>query len=808
MRQQISLLTFLLLVANSALISIAGVAGLPRNNHNELQGQNKKPYSSSRNKGNQISSRRNTNNNVILGGHSSSRGRSSSSVVTLTDEFPCEGDSAAAAASSTSSVHDDGSIRHQSTKTTTTSTTPRAASFTAGGNSFAELNNIQIDNSNSSSSSSLPTATKSSLTTRGGGSADVIIDDDEIDQMVENLIAGLGIDADEDSEDVEEEDEVEEEESDEEEEQVVEIASVDEDEEDEAIDEDHGGNSEHEKEVEPIATKDDDITSDSSTAQRSKSANIITPSFPKTNNNSPPIPLATPTNAYYRFLVRRGPKGHILASLTLISIQWIQVYIPLLYKSAASILLKLHIYDPKVLWQRDRQRREEEERRRRGIYPPKKRGVLGSVFSKNSQQKQERNAQQQRADLRASQTLKQLYKAIKSGEGSGGALSEVKYRYLSVAFRRKYGLGKEYRVEKPMSFLGEVLEGDAHQRVLMEEAIVDEVVVSDGEEDVEEFESTTAAGGSLAQSTPKQQQQQKRKRKKINDWVVQAFGNRKQPLKSSQTSSGKQFESSLWTKVDNAAIMQAAWESRAAEQLAWQKKKRTKQRGSGGEDNDEEDEIPDIGKSSGYGASKMFQSVMTRVGSNGRLPGAYPMDAPPIEDCANNRGVLDFARRYGYGDWKESSIYYGENSEDDGESFGGGDLFSVEPAIQGRKGRRKKQGSKSVTDASQDANGKRRKRRRQASSVKLGMSGGGFSLGSNRVSFEFGVSSSPRTSSRKQRDPAAIPQASSSRRTELKDIKSKLSERSVLFTSDTRVKAPTELLQNSKDRLRKNVDES
>lgn len=59
----------------------------------------------------------------------------------------------------------------------------------------------------------------------------------------------------------------------------------------------------------------------------------------------------------------------------------------------------------------------------------------------------------------------------------------------------------------------------------------------------------------------------------------------------------------------------------------------------------------------------MFQSVMTRVGSNGRLPGAYPMDAPPIEECAKTRGVVDFARRYGYG-------YWSEDSEDEDDSFG------------------------------------------------------------------------------------------------------------------------------------------
>lgn len=107
-------------------------------------------------------------------------------------------------------------------------------------------------------------------------------------------------------------------------------------------------------------------------------------------------------------------------------------------------------------------------------------------------------------------------------------------------------------------------------------------------------------------------------------------------------------------------------------------------------------------------------------------------------------------------------------------------------------------------DATDDTDTKRRKRRKKgSSSVKLGLSGGGVSLdSSNRVSFEFGVSSSPRTSSRRPRDSPAMTVARS-RRMELNDIKSKLSERSVLFTSDTRAKAPTELLNKSRDVLRK-----
>jgi len=366
--------------------------------------------------------------------------------------------------------------------------------------------------------------------------------------------------------------------------------------------------------------------------------------------------------------------------------------------------------------------------------------------------------------------------------------------------------------------MGEVVEGDAHlQSVDGDRGGIDEVVFSDGEEFVVEG----SIEGQATSSKQQQQQRQKRKRKRINDWVVQSFANRSKPTTSS-SSSKQQQESSLWKTVEHSAIIQAAWEGRAAEQLAWQKKRGTRPKKSGNgdhdnEDDEEEDEeslLPDVAKSSsGYGASKMFQSVMTRsmaaVGSNGRLPGAYPMDALPIEECANRRGVLDLGRRYGYGDW--SNNYnddvgdYSDDEEKEDELFGGGDLFAVESASS-RK-RRSRRNKKSNSAPSMD--NERRRRRKKASSVKLGMSGGGASdhRSNHRVSIEFDMISSPshRTASSRRREPSISTPAPVSRRLEMNDIKSKLSERNILFMSDSRVKAPTELLRKSK--LRKSEDE-
>ena len=134
--------------------------------------------------------------------------------------------------------------------------------------------------------------------------------------------------------------------------------------------------------------------------------------------------------------------------------------------------------------------------------------------------------------------------------------------------------------------------------------------------------------------------------------------------------------SNIRAEVERDAILAAAWESHEAEQsLLVQIKKdnhcnsinqrAASRRKVGRDDNVSTLSSSSRGSNSGYDASKMFQSVMTRVGSNGRIFGAYPNDALPIDKCANEGGVIQLARRYGYGKW--TSGY--NNSEDKVQIF-------------------------------------------------------------------------------------------------------------------------------------------
>ena len=500
---------------------------------------------------------------------------------------------------------------------------------------------------------------------------------------------------------------------------------------------------------------------------------------------------------------------------------------------------------------------------RYGPQKKEKRGLTSKLFgsSKGKDQASQKKAMQKLADLEAATKLKQLYKTMKIGSGAG-MLSEVKYRYLSASFRRRHGLGKEYRVEKPRTFMGEVVEGSVGGGVVTSELGIDgldesDIVFSDeemeGEGDGSSYDAMVS-GAEEGQSKGEQrvkspQQRQRVKRKKINDWVVNAFAShRKRPSSESQTS--------LWSTVERGAILEAAWKSRAAELLAATQKNRrrgvadnrgSKMDGEAPNHHGMEAASSTSGGTGGYGASKMFQSVMTRVGSNGRIFGAYPNDALPIEECANEKGVIQLARRYGYGDWRaadnvehDEDLFMQSDDEAGDDSWGGGDLLfgggdrddgidSPSPFHatnrEGKSRRRKKKQTSSSISSQGDVEftkvkTRRRKRVSEESKVStLGISGGGGKgiaadarSPKSRFSFELGLNASSSKHRTAQRHPFnnrshskanTFPLSTPTRRRE--SALSELHKRnSLLLTTDTTAKAPMQRLTELKKRSEKN----
>lgn len=496
------------------------------------------------------------------------------------------------------------------------------------------------------------------IVSRGGANnnLDTVIDDDELDHLVDELISGLD-DSDADDLDIAEsdEDEIEagggrvvgsseppsenvksdEAESDDDEDKVVQLSIGD---------ELRVANENPTIEQNRVTQQQEYVVKESTIHSRSAEIDSSNTRFSTLSSI-----ISTPTNAYYRFVVRRGPAGHLLASFTLVAVQFIYTYIPFLYQTVASLLLRLHIYDPRVLYEKDRQR---QMRTMHGRQTKQQGGggLASKLFGTSSRPlKQHRATIQKHADQVAATTLKQLYRTMKIENGLG-MLSEVKYRYLSLAFQRKYGLGKEYRIEKPRTFMGEVVDGNnVACDFSLEEKGIEGLVTTDFEFDDEEIITSTTRRD---QSSRRRGRKSKRSPSNVNDWVLQAFAShRSLNTSANQTrtcigdSSNVLEVSSLWKSVNRDAIIDAAKESFAADQSFNMQK-----------DTSHGDGINDMGSGDinggGYSASKVLHSVMTRVGgSSGRIFGAYPNDTPPIENCSHKRGVLSLARRYGYGNW-------------------------------------------------------------------------------------------------------------------------------------------------------------
>mmetsp|Transcript_40298 Transcript_40298/g.86971 ORF Transcript_40298/g.86971 Transcript_40298/m.86971 type:complete len:659 (-) Transcript_40298:59-2035(-) len=656
--------------------------------------------------------------------------------------------------------------------------------------------------------------------------------------MVEDLIAG--VDDDEEEEEEEEEEEGSEEEESEEGDALSDMEEGIEDEEEEEEDE-----IESEEEIQEPSSSNSNVIPKQQHVNYQHDP-IQSNSQPLNHHPPPPMPQSTssssnqqrrqavtvppgtPTNAYYRFLVRRGPPGHVLASFSILSIEWVRAYLPLLHRFLSVLLLKLRIYDPEILRERDYQR---EWRKRYGA-PPKKKGFASKLFGTSSSSSsskgsgksvrkaqaaamQARQIQQQKMDdVDATSKLKQLYKTMKNaddGTGSSSSMSEVKYRYLSEAFRKRHHLGKEYRIVKPRTFMGELIGEDGLLLGDKEEEEVegaedgmttrDAVYFSDGEglegeDDAPRGQIGMGDGGAMVgegdsstkqtkgpSSSSKRERHGSRggdrrpKRKRASDWVVKAFAspavrsnNGSGTTTSSRSSSNgdeqQSSKNSLWATVERGAILNAAWESRAAEQMVTKTLREGRRGGvggvvangskssgsssSGGGVMDGEAELDKFAAASGsgsgssppssssYGASKMFQSVMTRVGSNGRIFGAYPNDALPIQLCAHKEGVVQLARRYGYGDWRRRVVvdddddarYRGEADaeSDDGDdnSWGGGDLMfggvdesedgdGVVDEVSEEEDLTLSSTRKSTKRTSKHGSGKRRRRRKKSS---------------------------------------------------------------------------------------------
>ena len=204
-----------------------------------------------------------------------------------------------------------------------------------------------------------------------------------------------------------------------------------------------------------------------------------------------------------------------------------------------------------------------------------------------------------------------------------GNVNQAKYRFISESFMERHGLGP-YSVavsEIELDYEGSVSNKD-HSAEEEEAAESDSGWILDalGVEEEEDFPSKatfdTNVGLSVGSGGPK-----------ASVGVELTFGKKKT---RKQSSSQK-----LRSVIDGSSISSKP-------------KKRLKPHVSDNE--------------SGLMGRLRAQGANSLVGRS--LLGAYPGDLPPPDEAADPKGVIDLARRYGYGDWSDE----GEEDDDDDEA--------------------------------------------------------------------------------------------------------------------------------------------
>jgi len=367
-----------------------------------------------------------------------------------------------------------------------------------------------------------------------------------------------------------------------------------------------------------------------------------------------PLHPPRPPNLVYRLLLPAGLIGRVIVMLCIMIAEFLHRYIPELYFILEWICIQVGIYDPfakPILY------------RPRAFYDSKQPITFGtaqvhtqysafiSADGTSSTGGKKANSQQKKAaDAVAMAKLSIL-----------GTTREAKYKHLSDAFMKQYNLGNY-----------------AQEQKVYEEWIVPTIMEEDNRQDPKNLESRT---------TPKEDNEDDEEEE---DWVVKALSSEATPSSTL-----------VYTEIKDIH------ETNAPHSSKLKKKKRRKKKGLPFQITNIEPTASigtsgsTIGLSFNIGfhnphekknkKSKMLEAAaasrtdrgtkkkvrtsppkasdrdggggvlgrLRAVGANNalssRLLGAYPGDAPSREEAANARGVIELAKKYGYGQWSDSS---------------------------------------------------------------------------------------------------------------------------------------------------------
>lgn len=178
-----------------------------------------------------------------------------------------------------------------------------------------------------------------------------------------------------------------------------------------------------------------------------------------------------------------------------------------------------------------------------------------------------------------------------------GSLQDAKYRYVSEAFLRRHSLGRWAKTQTPLA--------------------------GNGESSI-----ATSARGPLKEARPR-----------LNDevenvgWILKEL--RDSP-KSLDATAGDYSEVLMNVNRKGDTIISAG---RVRRKPTKTRQKLSRQRASD--------------RDGGDGILGRIRAANTSSFSSRKLLGAYPGDAVPLAEAANKRGVIDLARKYGWGEWSD-----------------------------------------------------------------------------------------------------------------------------------------------------------
>ena len=345
-------------------------------------------------------------------------------------------------------------------------------------------------------------------------------------------------------------------------------------------------------EKEPISVNDEDRDVDPDHVAAISTEMSYKPCEKKQTTPRSRLPPPSPA---FRFLLNQGVVGHFLAMSAVLTIEWIETYLPALARFLAWLWRKMaptrlqHAQAPLP-------------RRPRRPGPP-----TVAINPRAARSSKLRKKLTQQADQQALERLKRV-----------GNVGEAKYRHVSTDFLQRHHLGSF----ADMAALESGMETHLSSSISKEK--------EDGKEEAVDDDV---------------------------DWIVEALGKEKRNTRNSSVSvevgpKGPSmsvgvefgFGSDQDSRDRRTSLMRAATSSAIL-------KKRKVHRASDRE-----------------GGSGVVGRLRAAAGANSRVSrslfGAYPGDAVPVKDAANTKGVIELARKYGYGDWSE-------DEEDDDDEQGG-----------------------------------------------------------------------------------------------------------------------------------------